>query len=291
MTPVSIVAPACRNCGQTLPSPPPPFCPQCGQQTDVRPPSVGEFVHQFAGTYLSVEGELWRTLKLLLIRPGALTAAYLAGQRKHYVLPLRLYLSISLLVLLAANLRLSHLLDEAPSFEIDVQTSEIVLFDFGLARAGIDRGRFYCDNLPAATCQRLERRLNRDPSTLWEQGAAAGQRTVGNLGAAMFVLVPVFALLLKAAFATRGLRYAEHLVFALHVHAFWFLAIALPVAGVPWAGEAAALAMPVYLMLAARRVYAGRWSDLLLRLLPVVVLYAVLLVVGISALALWAMLF
>ncbi len=53
----------------------------------MRPPTLVEFAQQFGGAYLATEGALWRTLRLLLTRPGELTRRYLAGQRKHYVLP------------------------------------------------------------------------------------------------------------------------------------------------------------------------------------------------------------
>jgi hypothetical protein len=94
----------CPNCAQPLIERALPYCPACGQETRVRPPSVWEFVQQFGGAYVSTEGALWRTLRLLLTKPGALTTRYLAGQRKRYVLPLRLYLTISLTALLAIRL-------------------------------------------------------------------------------------------------------------------------------------------------------------------------------------------
>ena len=40
---------------------------------------------------------------------------------------------------------------------------------------------------------------------------------------AFFVLVPLSALLLHALYWRRGMAYAEHLILALHVHAFGFL--------------------------------------------------------------------
>ncbi|MFY7948847.1 MAG: hypothetical protein ACOVRP_06500, partial [Gemmatimonas sp.] len=61
---------ACANCGEPFASPPPAFCPACGQESRVRAPTLGEFVQQFGGAYLSTEGALWRTLKLLLFKPG-----------------------------------------------------------------------------------------------------------------------------------------------------------------------------------------------------------------------------
>ena len=46
----------------------------------------------------------------------------------------------------------------------------------------------------------------------------------------MFMLLPGFALWMKLAYWNRNLRHTEHLVFALHVHAFWFLAVAFALA-------------------------------------------------------------
>ena len=81
---------SCRNCGAPFVPEQRRFCPECGQETRLRAPTLGEFVQQFGGAYFSTEGALWRTLALLLFRPGQLTRHYLAGRRKHYVLPLRL---------------------------------------------------------------------------------------------------------------------------------------------------------------------------------------------------------
>ena len=47
----------------------------------MRPPTLVEFAQQFGGAYLATEGALWRTLRLLLTRPGELTRRYLAGPR------------------------------------------------------------------------------------------------------------------------------------------------------------------------------------------------------------------
>lgn len=69
----------------------------------MRPPTIGEFAQQFGGSVMATEGALWRTLVLLFTRPGQLTREYLAGRRRHYVLPLRLYLTVSLVALLATQ--------------------------------------------------------------------------------------------------------------------------------------------------------------------------------------------
>jgi Protein of unknown function (DUF3667) len=88
----------CRNCGSPAPG---KFCTQCGQDTAPHPPSAGEFIHEFIGHYIAFEGKLWKTLALLFFKPGQLTKEYLAGRKLRYVLPLRLYLTISLIFFVA----------------------------------------------------------------------------------------------------------------------------------------------------------------------------------------------
>ncbi|MBX3637278.1 MAG: DUF3667 domain-containing protein, partial [Rubrivivax sp.] len=195
----------------------------------MRPPTVGEFLQQFGGAYFATEGALWRTLKLLLARPGELTRQYLAGRRRHYVLPLRLYLSISLVVLLALRVSAGWNIDEALQVDVGERKATVGALDLGSARVGLDNGVFFCEGMPAWLCKRFQRRLDVDAKALLAQIPQLGERVVANLGAAMFVMLPAFALWLKLLYLNRRLHYTEHLVFALHVHAFWFVALALTV--------------------------------------------------------------
>lgn len=84
----------CHNCGAPAPG---QFCAQCGQGTTLHVPSAREFLHEFVGHYVALEGKLWGTLMRLLFRPGALTNEYIAGRRVRYVEPLRVYLTFSIL--------------------------------------------------------------------------------------------------------------------------------------------------------------------------------------------------
>ena len=87
----------CLNCGANAPD---RYCPVCGQDTRDRLPTFVQFMREATGRYLSFDGKLWKTLAPLLFRPGFLTRAYLAGKRKRYIGPARLFL-ISSLVLFA----------------------------------------------------------------------------------------------------------------------------------------------------------------------------------------------
>lgn len=289
-------SPTCLNCGEGLADLPraPRFCPACGQETNVKPPKLAEFLQQFGGAYLSTEGALWRTLKLLLTKPGELTRLYLAGVRKHYVLPLRLYLTISVLVLLAVRLvgeggmvQVKVSPKEQAEMERDNRNFSIAL---GSGQAGMRNGQFFCDNLPEWVCKRFKRRIDISPAQVGDMVRELATRFMGNLGGAMFVLLPSFALWLKLAYRNRRLRYTEHLVFALHVHAFWFLCFAAMLPDTPWLSGPAFFAVPIYTMLALKRVYGGRWWPRLLRAGLVTFLYLVVMVLTLSLVGLWTLL-
>jgi len=119
---------------------------------------------------------------------------------------------------------------------------------------------------------------------------SAKDRFLGNLGAAMFVLLPAFALWLKGVYLNRRMRYTEHLVFALHVHAFWFVALLLMLPGWDPLALAALFAVPVYTLMAMRRVYGGRFWPRLLRAGFVSALYGTTLVLALAGLAVFTLL-
>jgi hypothetical protein len=252
----------CLNCGEPFAAGRPKFCPGCGQETTLQPPTLLEFAQQFGGAYLSTEGALWRTLRLLLFRPGELTRQYLSGRRKHYVLPLRLYLTISVTALLVMRLTgglTASSIDDPKVVEALKNKPPVMTVDLGLGRARLKDGVFSCENLPQWLCRRLQARLVLEPKAMIEEVHTIQDRMASNWGAVMFVLMPAFALGLAALYRNRRLRYTEHLVFALHLHAFWFIALLCMRVGGGVVTFAGLLAIPVYGVLAMRRVYGGRW--------------------------------
>ena len=283
---------ACLNCSEPLPRPRPKFCPACGQETRIRPPRIGEFIQQFGGAYFATEGALWRTLKWLLFKPGELTRQYLAGRRKHYVLPLRLYLTVSLIVLLMVRVVASVNIDSPEGVKFDGKETRNATLNIGrgMGSAGLKDGVFFCTDLPAWLCKRIQRRIDLKPEALAGALQQLSERFVANLGAALFVVLPSFALWLKLVYWNRRLRYTEHLVFALHLHTFWFLMIGLVLT--PWGllSFLAMVAVPVYAWLAMGRVYGGRRWPRLLRAAVVSGLYLVTLALAMAGVGVWAFL-
>ena len=82
-------ATSCLNCGEPGVT---RFCPQCGQKRSEHLPSVVEMVHEVLGTLFAYDGKLWRTLRILILKPGQLTLEYVDGRRAAYVGPFQLFL-------------------------------------------------------------------------------------------------------------------------------------------------------------------------------------------------------
>jgi Protein of unknown function (DUF3667) len=280
----------CPNCGHALAQPLPKFCGHCGQETHIKAPTLREFAQQFGGAYFSTEGALWRTLKLLLFKPGELTRQYFGGRRKHYVLPLRLYLTVSVLALLIVK-SVAHveitLADTQKAPPVEMRNGAV---NFGSwASAGLRKGVFFCEGFPAWMCTRMKRRMDVNPEALLREFEQGVDRLTGNLGGTMFVLLPSFALWLKLVYLNRRLRYTEHLVFALHLHTFWFLALLLTLLGQDLLTAFAIMALPAYALLAMKRAYAGRWWPLLVRAALVSLLYGVTMTFAVVGLVLWTL--
>ena len=84
----------CLNCRHVVEQ---RFCPNCGQENiETRKTFYLLFVHFFEDL-THYENAFWKTIKNLLLKPGALTKEYLSGKRLSYLAPIRLYIFISII--------------------------------------------------------------------------------------------------------------------------------------------------------------------------------------------------
>ena len=110
----AVKLPACANChfafaeGQ-----PDEFCPRCGQSNRAPNLPLSHLLAEALEGLFHFDSNVWRTLRLLLFRPGELTRRFLVGNRVGYVPPVRLYLLISFVFFLMQSLTLGG--HESPS--------------------------------------------------------------------------------------------------------------------------------------------------------------------------------
>jgi hypothetical protein len=214
----------CPNCGTPLTD---RYCGHCGQRVTELRPTLHELVHEALHEFSHVDGKIVRTLGLLLFRPGQLTREFFDGKRARSVTPIRLYLIASLLFF-----------------------GVLALLPPAKLRVNLNKGS-------DARLVRAAERINRDPSILAHALATAFPK-------AMFILMPLFGLLVYAFYWRAERMYVPHFYFAVHYHAFTFVILALfgAVGTLHWAPLIVVrvlllIAPLVYLAVALRTVYGG----------------------------------
>lgn len=255
----------CHNCQAPVSA---TYCGACGQKAAVHIASAHEFLHHFVGHYIAAEGKLWRTLGWLIAKPGALTVEFIRGRRGQFIDPLRLLLTMSLLVFVIMRWQVYQLPHAAPSAAATAATAATpsapataadaarvhhhdgVLFD-AFARASdkfvINYGKYAAQAASAQGEQFWEAWLRFGPTLL-------------------LCMVPLLALVLKVLHLGAGWRYGEHLVFSMHLQSVALLALIAALGGMNRITKPLIMsAMAAYILLAMRKMYGGGWIVLLLR--------------------------
>lgn len=305
----------CANCGTLLHG---QYCSTCGQRARERMITFWELVQDAGDLLASLDSRLWRTLGLLLFRPGRLTLDYLQGRRARYVAPLRLFIASSLVFFFVATLNTSFEAGgDGPFVTIEGQTGTPAetANPGNEARSGVvDQSAEQAaetaesaaapekpgaattppdteSSEPAASpadaedpCKDLElegiedtwagQYLTEDRAKdicrkiAADHGAGFGRALLSNLPTMMFFFLPLMALVMKVLYPLSGRYYAEHLLFLVHYHAFFYIAstfvtLAWWSTDLPFVPDlpanlltaAMAIYLPVYLFRAMRRVY------------------------------------
>ncbi|MGA2188064.1 MAG: DUF3667 domain-containing protein [Steroidobacteraceae bacterium] len=249
--------PRCKNCDAALIG---RFCSNCGQAADVHVPTTVELVHELMEGLTHSDSRLWRTLKYLCFKPGRLTQEFVAGRRAAYLPPFRLYLVMSILFFLFASL--SHPRGEG----FHVQRAQ--------GAAGSDVSR--CDDINFGTFEQypdLNQRIRHIcKETIRDNGDNLMHVALGTMSKAMFIFLPLVAFLHMLMYWRPRYRFAEHLLFFVHLHALYFLAAIVMLAAINSAhawpklhGAADFLEtllgwlVLIYTVIAVRRVFSKSW--------------------------------
>lgn len=203
----------CTNCGAPLAG---PYCAQCGQEHRTRIGPLRRLLSDLVDELFSLDTRVLRTLRRLLLRPGALTAAYLGGHRVEFVRPVRLFITTGLVLLLMMNLG-RQLTDSggAPMLNPLVNTTGEDN-DADEKRERVEALR--AEGTVSAT---LEARFIERLMYAAENPDQVDQFFREWLSVLAALFLPAFALTLHLLF--RGRFYAEHVIHSLHLYAFLFL--------------------------------------------------------------------
>jgi hypothetical protein len=177
--------------------------------------------------------------------------------------------------------------------EVPAQTGRKSLSAESRPGGGLD---FDCDleDFTASGPDWFTRRVTRErvknicDRVIADNGRSFINQLLDNIPAALFVLLPLMALVLKMLYPLSKRYYVEHLLFVLHFHAFFFLILTLQILFsrmAAWFGFPAtitnlsvfvvSLYVPVYLYKAMRRVYAQGRAITILKYFLLILTYAV----------------
>lgn len=261
LAPPSRESQRCLNCGTVTEG---RHCAQCGQAADVHVLSIKEVAGDVTHSLLHLDSRVWRTLRLLVRRPGELTREFIAGRHQQYIPPFRLYLAISILYF-----ALSALLPESGLFDLDAtppdergvvapvvlggrgeaadtkrkppaQLKDVTgelrreLAAEGVAQEDIDKALANDDSCKVSifgdkpNSTDVERTLSRACEQIkGDGGKLLAERFAANAPKLMFVFLPLMAGVAMLFYWRPRRLYAEHLVLFLHNHAFTYLLLAV----------------------------------------------------------------
>ncbi len=243
LVPASREPPRCLNCGTVVQG---AHCAQCGQAGDVHVLSMKEVAGDVTHSLLHLDSRVWRTLRLLVRKPGELTREFIAGRHQMYIPPFRLYLALSILYF-----ALSALLPESGIFDVSAQRpGEAVVAPIVLDGAGDEvREELAAEGVPIegvdkalenensckvsifgdkANSTDFERALSRACEQVKRDGGKLlAERFAATAPKLMFLFLPLMAGVAMLFYWRPRRLYAEHLVLFLHNHAFTYLLLAV----------------------------------------------------------------
>ena len=241
------------------------------------------------------DGRFANTLKLLLLKPGELSREFSLNRRARYVPAVRLYLFTSLLFFFVFALNAGSRAESARVIDIDLPGATAQTDTHGLNR--------YLDSEYQAKVALIEARkgsfgrvmllqwavllesdseLNDSDVTrlllpLVVDALVSPKRTfdvlIDNVAIAIFVFLPLYALVLKLFYPGVNRRYyIEHLVFAMHLHSVGFIVFTAlaciafvsrqgnsPTAALAWLQTGLVIAYFGYHYLSLLRYYGQSW--------------------------------
>ena len=232
------------------------YCASCGQRSGTLNIPVRAIVAETLLSMFAFDSRVWQTLFILIRRPGLLTRHYLDGKRARYVAPLRLYLFISFV----AFLLLAVIPDSNDSL-VEIGSSDSTATDTTTVQASDDSPVSIEMDDGDNWFREFIRPLQEDPG--WVR-----DRFSRRLPWVYFIVMPVFAGVLRLFYRKHEPFYVPHLIFTLHAYAAGFLMFAVGLGldallGLDIFLDVAILGMVCHLYWSLRRVYRqGRLRTL-----------------------------
>lgn len=248
----------CLNCGTEVIG---RFCHNCGQPNIEPKETVWQLINHFFADITHFDGKIFNSLRLVILKPGFLSRQYIHGKRMSYLNPIRMYLFVSAIFFLIffsiVKLDNEIVTTGFTSQEIDkMDSAQYSEFSKAMNKGlPISREEFKkrmpgqgfsftpgnyktkkeYDSLLNSGVKKhnwFERQLVYKNIELNEKYHHSGKelmlavvnKLVHTIPQILFVLLPLFALVLKLLYIRRKeFYYVDHAIFTLHFYIFIFI--------------------------------------------------------------------
>jgi hypothetical protein len=304
----------CENCGAPLSG---RYCSRCGQAAVDYHRSFGSLLADAADAFFNLDERFLNTFGLLLVKPWRLTIEFIEGKRARHVHPLRVYLIASVTFFLVINFlsRNTHfqgrskgdhaaiILDDDSASPTPAASPSAIpsLPKDSVSPAPVPKAspkpkeifdEIEKETHPAGMGKWIEERAKEKLGSNGDRGDLFLKALIQNLAPMVLCCIPLFALVLKILYVFKRRYYIEHLIFALHTHAFVFLSTVLiigigfflawkaPPSLTPIVCVALAFTVLIQLQIAIRKVYRQNWFATFFKFIFGSLIYFVMLCIA-----------
>ena len=244
----------CKNCETEFIG---HFCPNCSQ-------SVRDFDRPFKVLVFDVLGNMWafdarffNTIKSLLFKPGRIAVDYVAGKRERYMPPFRLYFFISIIFFMLLNVATTRSLKDGIKI-----------------KASISMGDEKESKVVAAKSDELQVSSKEEKlmSDINQNKSGYTTRFLSLLSWSLFILMPLYAVLLWVLFRKKQKYYMAHFIFSINQHSFLFILFLILVSCYLIFPEKTIspeswllILYPLYVIKGSKTLYQKSWISTILR--------------------------
>jgi hypothetical protein len=210
----------CKNCGDIVEK---NFCSNCGQKRKELDASFKELLIEVLNETFSLDSKLFKTIKILFLKPGQLSIEYLKGKRVKYITPFRLYLIISILFFVLLHFK--------KFVYPDLKIAYTEIKTYGILPDSTRAMEKFSISEPEKNMEKTSDNLklqvsNNDVDSLIDKKDFI-KKAINTFQHSLFFLLPVGALFLQLLFLRKRKRYIEHLILMTHLQSAVFLVLIL----------------------------------------------------------------
>ena len=184
----------CQNCGNNHQE---NFCPNCGEKKfNARDLTIKHFFQETLESFIHFDNKFFKTLKILILKPGKLSLDFVEGRRVQFMKPLQLFLILNIsMFFMPSNpfaLRLYNYVTYTPF--INYNTRQII--DNKVKSSGL---------------------------TYKEYSSQFDEKIKSESKEFIFLFIPFYAIIFFLFLFLKRKNFAEHLVFSTHFMSFYLL--------------------------------------------------------------------